>query len=513
LFAGSIVGLQPGTTYDVRLVLTDPDGETITENLTTATREVPVAPKGMRKRYVVPKAASGASGGSGAKGDPFQGLEVALRRAEPGDLFLLAAGQYAVQGLQPGVSGAADKPIIVRGENAESVIIDGGGGDVALDFSGRNHIWLERTTIQNARALLRAEQAKRIVVRGNIFRIILARAAAGVEVLRAASYQFVISDNRFLGPNTGWPAKYKGKKIPEHTNGIVLAGAGHDVSYNEITRVGDGINTGRIGENNAAGSGLRATDIYNNDIDETRTECIEADYSLTNIRIYENRLTNCTYAVSMQPAMGGPVYVFRNAIFNSSFGPFKLHNHTSGVLLFHNTSVRIGRPLKIIPVGETVNDVISRNNLYIGTRGPALHTRARMVRCDFDNDGYSYTIKGSFARWNGKTYRSALHVKEAGVIYAVNGPIMVFSRKVFESGPVPPTGDLAVQPRTQNRPLLGATSRALDKGVLLPNFNDQFVGDAPDLGCCELGQPLPHVGPRPEWGVSEVPVDVTALNQ
>jgi len=289
LFAGSIVGLQPGTTYDVRLVLTDPDGETITENLTTATREVPVAPKGMRMRYVVPKAASGASGGSGAKGDPFQGLEVALSRAEPGDLFLLAAGQYAVQGLQPGVSGAVDKPIIIRGENAESVIIDGGGGDVALDFSGRNHIWLERTTIQNARALLRAEQAKRIVVRGNIFRIILARAAAGVEVLRAASYQFVISDNRFLGPNTGWPAKYKGKKIPEHTNGIVLAGAGHDVSYNEITRVGDGINTGRIGENNAAGSGLRATDIYNNDIDETRTECIEADYSLTNIRIYENR--------------------------------------------------------------------------------------------------------------------------------------------------------------------------------------------------------------------------------
>jgi len=34
-------------------------------------------------------------------------------------------------------------------------------------------------------------------------------------------------------------------------------------------------------------------------------------------------------------------------------------------------------------------------------------------------------------------------------------------------------------------------------GVVLPNFNEGFSGKAPDLGCCELGQPLPHYGPRP----------------
>jgi hypothetical protein len=37
----------------------------------------------------------------------------------------------------------------------------------------------------------------------------------------------------------------------------------------------------------------------------------------------------------------------------------------------------------------------------------------------------------------------------------------------------------------------------VDAGVVLPNFNDGFTGKAPDLGCCELGQPLPHYGPRP----------------
>ena len=44
---------------------------------------------------------------------------------------------------------------------------------------------------------------------------------------------------------------------------------------------------------------------------------------------------------------------------------------------------------------------------------------------------------------------------------------------------------------------LAPGSRAVDAGVVLPNFNDGFTGTAPDLGCCELGQPLPHYGPRP----------------
>jgi hypothetical protein len=43
---------------------------------------------------------------------------------------------------------------------------------------------------------------------------------------------------------------------------------------------------------------------------------------------------------------------------------------------------------------------------------------------------------------------------------------------------------------------LDTRSRAVDAGVRLPNFNDAFTGKGPDLGCCEVGQPLPHYGPR-----------------
>jgi hypothetical protein len=44
---------------------------------------------------------------------------------------------------------------------------------------------------------------------------------------------------------------------------------------------------------------------------------------------------------------------------------------------------------------------------------------------------------------------------------------------------------------------LKADGPAIDKGVLLPNFNDGFQGKAPDLGALELGEPMPQFGPRP----------------
>jgi hypothetical protein len=39
-------------------------------------------------------------------------------------------------------------------------------------------------------------------------------------------------------------------------------------------------------------------------------------------------------------------------------------------------------------------------------------------------------------------------------------------------------------------------SVAVDKGTPIPNVTDGYSGKAPDLGALELGQPLPHYGPR-----------------
>jgi hypothetical protein len=44
---------------------------------------------------------------------------------------------------------------------------------------------------------------------------------------------------------------------------------------------------------------------------------------------------------------------------------------------------------------------------------------------------------------------------------------------------------------------LSPNSPAIDRGVVIPNITDGYVGKAPDLGAMEQGQPLPHYGPRP----------------
>lgn len=41
-------------------------------------------------------------------------------------------------------------------------------------------------------------------------------------------------------------------------------------------------------------------------------------------------------------------------------------------------------------------------------------------------------------------------------------------------------------------------SPVVGKALRLPNINDDFLGDGPDIGAYEAGQPLPHYGPRPE---------------
>jgi hypothetical protein len=39
-------------------------------------------------------------------------------------------------------------------------------------------------------------------------------------------------------------------------------------------------------------------------------------------------------------------------------------------------------------------------------------------------------------------------------------------------------------------------SAAVDRGIALPNVNDGFTGQAPDLGAWEVGRPVPQFGPR-----------------
>lgn len=491
LLAGSVVDLVPDTEYDIQLSLRDPDGGDADQTLVMRTLAEPTEPSGMRVRHVVPFGPG--PPGTGPAENPFRGLKAAQAAAEPGDLFLLRAGLYAEGTWVIDRHGRAGRPIIYRAAGPGDVVLDGGGAARLISAQDVQHVWFEGLTLRNARYLFIGHRGAHIVIRRSSFEVI----QGGVEAINGGydvSRGFVITDNVFRGP-TSWPPS----KGIEDINGITITGAGHVVAYNRMMNLGDGVHGTSHGR-------LSASDIYNNDIEASTDDGIEADYADTNVRVFRNRVTTVFTGISAQPSHGGPLYIFRNAIYNVKYSPFKLHNDTSGVLIFHNTSVTSGIPWHIEPGGETVNDVVTRNNLFIGTTGPALRSTGRMIRCDFDRDGFAW-FPGSlplrtllapfFATWNGRNYATPNEARRSGLLYKVHGAITLPIAGNFASGLTPPADYRIRQPASLNDPRLAAESAAVDAGVVLPNFSDGFAGRAPDLGCCELGAPLPHYGPRP----------------
>jgi hypothetical protein len=148
-WAASALFLSPGTSYQLRLTLSDPDGGGEVRTIVAATRlEVPDPPVGT-PRYVVP----GSGGGSGPAGDPYLGLQSAADSAAPGDVFLVAAGTYADFEIE--TSGLAGAPIAFVGPGDGSAIVDGQGTDRGVVTVGTGgaapiaHVVVQGLTIQD----------------------------------------------------------------------------------------------------------------------------------------------------------------------------------------------------------------------------------------------------------------------------------------------------------------------------------------------------------------------------
>src|SRR3954466_10962871 len=90
MLAGSVLFLTPGTSYDVRLILSDPDGGSATQTRAVATRAVPQPTTGGRTLHVAP----GSGSGDGSAAAPYRGIAQAQAAAASGDMLLLHQGDY-----------------------------------------------------------------------------------------------------------------------------------------------------------------------------------------------------------------------------------------------------------------------------------------------------------------------------------------------------------------------------------------------------------------------------------
>jgi len=104
-------------------------------------------------------------------------------------------------------------------------------------------------------------------------------------------------------------------------------------------------------------------DIHNNDIQSMADDLIEVDGTISNTRVYRNRMYNGRAGVSMAPVFGGPCYVFRNEMYNMA--AYKMNRGPSGLVIVHNSSSKIGNGMSS-PAGW--QNTFFKNNVVIGSR-------------------------------------------------------------------------------------------------------------------------------------------------
>lgn len=539
-FAGSILNLEPGTSYECEFTMKDADGVTgpAAQKVTVATRTEPKSATGGRVLHVYP------ADHVGDKMEPsFIGLKAAyygegrgdwtavrMKKAQPGDTILVHAGLYRPERynyVDPlsapftgswslSLKGTAEKPITIKGAGDGEAIFDGGGNAKLFDMMATSHHIIDGLTFRNTEVAIFAGEkevmgAVALTVRNCRFEDI----GVGVWTESADSHDFYIADNLFLGREDqmrliGW--NQAGQRTagiyPSHLLksffAVKVYGPGHVIAHNAIAYFHDAICISTYGppaddpEKQAS-----AIDIYNNDIHLSNDDFIESDGGVHNIRLFQNRGVNAAHnGYSAQPMFGGPVYYFRNIAYHvPAGGPLKFGAAPAGVLVYQNTL--IGEQTAREPYSNTH----FRNNLILGKDTP---DRAVMNWANA-TPNYSSDYNGFRPNRNGKTQYSWLAPEPGKTAEWRNFNTLAEFQKatgqeahgvevdydIFENLAAPdPAQRYRVYHSMDLNFRLKAGSKAIDAGVLLPTINDGFTGKAPDLGAVELNQPEPHYGPR-----------------
>jgi len=545
-FAGSILNLEPGTEYECDFTLSDPDGVTgqARHTVKVRTRTEPQPYAGGRTLHVYPP------GWEGPRQEPsFTGILQAYygaglgdwsvvweRRAQPGDTLLVHAGLYRPERLSYidpmmapfdgsmslTLKGTPDRPITIKAAGDGEVIFDGAGNHRLFDvMASRYHIF-DGLTFRNTDVAIFAGQkevtgAVGLTVKNCRFEHV----GFGVWTEYAGSSDFYIADNLFLGREDrfrliGWTypgimsAGIYGSHLLQSYYAVKVYGPGHVIAHNAIAYFHDAIAISTYGTPEADPERRASSiDIYNNDLHVFNDDFVETDGGVHNIRVFHNRGVNAAHGgYSAQPVFGGPVYFYRNLLYHVPSGvAFKFSAKPAGLFVYHNTI--IGEHI----IRDPYANVHYRNNLFLGrdTPGRGLIAWANATGAySSDYNGFrpnrgvteQYTWLAPKpgetiyepAKDDWKTFATLAEFR-AATGQETHGVEVDFD--IFEKlAPPDPAQRHAVYHAMDLNFRLKPGGKAVDAGEPIPTINEDFTGQAPDLGAWETGKPEPHYGPR-----------------
>ncbi|NND07645.1 MAG: hypothetical protein HKN87_14815 [Saprospiraceae bacterium] len=547
MFAGSILDLNQNTEYETRFTLADPDGvegEAI-KVVTVSTRAEPKAYREGRVRHVYsqyytgekeephyPGLVSAYNGSKNTKGDWYV---ISEDKVQPGDIIKIHGGLY--QGVLLNypdwhnipfdgtywftAKGTAERPIVIEAAGDGEVIFDGAGAANLFNVMATDHHIFQNLTFRNVDRVFDAGRkhltgASNLTVRKCRFEMV----GEGIRTEYAGSKNFLIQDNVIIGRDDryrvyGWAAHREGL-IPYGTHlldsyyGVKVYGSGHVIAHNSIAYFHDAIGISTYGTPEKEQE-LKAVsiDIYNNDLHLQVDDFVEADGGVHNIRIMRNRGVNTAQSgISAQPVFGGPAYYIRNILYNvQKGGALKIHGGVPGLTAYHNTFIAENNG------GGGHPNSNYRNNLILGADGPTYVAK------------FPYTTTYSIADYNGyrpnqgpespanqfrwllptgewEEFETLQSLREASGLEA-HGISVDYD--VFEDLQKPIQGPVGTSLGEMPGPVyhavdlnfkLNPNGKAVDAGVIIPNINDNYHGNAPDLGALEVGRPAVIYGAR-----------------
>ena len=517
MFAGSIFDLEPGTNYEVRFVMKDPDGGGGEKTITTKTKRLLERYEGGRKLHVYP------AGFKGKKDDnAFGSLQKAFDGTKPGDQILIHAGTYVGHYVFQH-NGTAEKPIAIRSAGDGEVILVGDKHRNMFDIHKADYLMFADLTFRDPgtgdgghtidgvvfwagnRGHGATPGCKGLVVRRCKFEDF------GVGVMGADNdcRDFTITDNYFIGRQS-WLQNCHDMDFKDYQKwswtAVWISGAGHDIGYNYVKGFRDGLNISSGSAYKGETSQFRpdrknvSIDFYNNEIMECGDDFIETDGGANNIRVYRNRCTNsATCGLSAQPVYGGPVYLIRNTIYNvGRHAPLKLNCEPAGVLLYHNTIIER-------PSSANWSNCHFRNNIILGIwRGFCLPMG---TVTDYSSMDYNAYLPGRVYfrmpklgwhnrdKWQLKANAfENLETFAKAVGYETHGVTVNYD--IFEGAMIEGKGLGKTYEPASIKFSLRKGAAVIDAGEFLPNINDNHTGKGPDLGAFETGTKPPHYGPR-----------------
>jgi hypothetical protein len=494
-YRGSLVELEPGTSYEIRLTLGD--GLTETLRARTWSERFPV------KRIVqVPPGTTRLVIEAADSGNEKEGYVV----------FTAAPGRNVID--QSGVPGNSplDSCIVVK-QGTHHVIIRG----LVLRNCKRSGVLLERQYSPVLRT-----QTRDIVIEDNEISgwggFDNHRPGSGVPDNDAAvqcSYwretddakrpdRIIIQRNVMRDPRHGtnpWLTGAGQRKHPAGPQGVVFirCGSNHVIRYNEIySRNGNYFMDGLGGEDNFSTAGFpwADSDIYGNRISEVYDDGIEAEGGNRNVRIWGNYLDRVFIAIANTATAVGPLYVWRNVSNRmggmyhpdgppdlEQRGPFIKagSNHATAnggrAYYFHNTVLQpppppgarypMGAGWGIYNSGGRLANIVSRNNIWHIHKEAQIHGQPKFASISADADRGPVDV--DYDLYNGPLRNAGRDAQKRGwkgtPVYATTQP-----------------GEFSLKPGTPGH----------QAGEAIPNFNDRYP--RPDAGAHQSGAPPMQFG-------------------